>query len=205
MCLANGNRSRDGSRNSNDSHGSRNGGHNSGNGGPYGNGGNSGNGNRSNNRGRHNGGGGGRNRGAPRCQICREEGHYTIDCRERYNHAHQSDNHRSGNMVTYGHRDNNWYLDTGATDHLTSDLDCLTMHERYGGKDQVQVANGAEQPEELQGTKAQEINRMRQLQALAPLIPRQIVPLLLETTAAWAAWPDWWGPANLARANQQYY
>jgi hypothetical protein len=34
-------------------------------------------------------------------------------------------------------------MDTGATDHLTSDLNRLQIHERYGGKDQVQVANGA--------------------------------------------------------------
>ncbi|XP_073363344.1 uncharacterized protein [Aegilops tauschii subsp. strangulata] len=127
--MRHGNGSRDGSRNSNDNHANRNGGHNGGNGGRCGTSGNGG----------HNGG---RNRRPPRCQICRMEGHYAIDCRERYNHAYQSDEHRSGNMVTYGHRDNNWYLDTGATDHLTNVLDRLTMHERYGGKDQVQVANG---------------------------------------------------------------
>ena len=118
-----------GNRNSNGVHGGH-GNRSSGNGGHYGS-----NGNRGNNGGRHNGGGG-RNRRPPRCQICREEGHYATDCRDRYND-------RSGNMATYGHRDNNWYLDTGATDHLTSDLDRLTVHERYGGKDQVQVANGA--------------------------------------------------------------
>jgi len=39
--------------------------------------------------------------------------------------------------------DTNWYTDSGATDHLTSDLDHLTLHERYAGKDHVQVANGA--------------------------------------------------------------
>ena len=30
----------------------------------------------------------------------------------------------------------------GATDHLTSDLERLQVHERYDGKDQVQAANG---------------------------------------------------------------
>jgi hypothetical protein len=33
-------------------------------------------------------------------------------------------------------------MDTGATDHLTSDLDRLHFHDRYTGKDTVQVANG---------------------------------------------------------------
>lgn len=42
-------------------------------------------------------------------------------------------------MEAQGHFDNNWYLDVGATDHLTNDLDHMTTRERYGGKDQVQV------------------------------------------------------------------
>lgn len=37
--------------------------------------------------------------------------------------------------------DPHWYMDTGATDHLTSELDRMTMHERYHGRDHVQVAN----------------------------------------------------------------
>jgi hypothetical protein len=36
-----------------------------------------------------------------------------------------------------------WLFDTEATDHLTNDLERLHVHERYDGKDQVQVANGA--------------------------------------------------------------
>jgi hypothetical protein len=39
--------------------------------------------------------------------------------------------------------DLNWYNDTGAIDHITSDLDCLVALERYNGGDQVQVGNGA--------------------------------------------------------------
>lgn len=39
--------------------------------------------------------------------------------------------------------DPNWYLDTGATDHITSDLDCLAIRERYNGGEQVHVGNGA--------------------------------------------------------------
>jgi histone deacetylase 1/2 len=39
--------------------------------------------------------------------------------------------------------DPNWYNDTGATDHITSDLDRLTLREKYTGGDTVQVGNGA--------------------------------------------------------------
>jgi histone deacetylase 1/2 len=39
--------------------------------------------------------------------------------------------------------DPNWYSDTGATDHITSDLDLLSFHGRYNGNENVQVGNGA--------------------------------------------------------------
>lgn len=39
--------------------------------------------------------------------------------------------------------DANWYVDSGAIDHLTSDLDRLSMKEHYKGTDKIHVANGA--------------------------------------------------------------
>jgi hypothetical protein len=36
-----------------------------------------------------------------------------------------------------------WYMDTGATDHLTSQLDKLASHQPYSGPDQVRTANGS--------------------------------------------------------------
>jgi hypothetical protein len=39
--------------------------------------------------------------------------------------------------------DNAWYTDSRATDHITSELDRLTMHEPYTGTDQIQAANGS--------------------------------------------------------------
>ncbi|KAK1699306.1 hypothetical protein QYE76_016003 [Lolium multiflorum] len=36
-----------------------------------------------------------------------------------------------------------WYMDTGATDHLTSELHKLTTHQPYYGHDKVHTANGA--------------------------------------------------------------
>ena len=44
------------------------------------------------------------------------------------------------------HRPNlsqSWYSDTGATHHVTSDLDNLSIHSPYHGSDSVQVGNGA--------------------------------------------------------------
>jgi histone deacetylase 1/2 len=39
--------------------------------------------------------------------------------------------------------DTNWYSDTGATDHITGELDKLTVRDRYQGQDQVHNANGS--------------------------------------------------------------
>lgn len=38
--------------------------------------------------------------------------------------------------------DPNWYVDTGAMDHITNDLKRLITKEPYGGTNQVQVADG---------------------------------------------------------------
>jgi hypothetical protein len=39
--------------------------------------------------------------------------------------------------------DTDWYTDTSATDHITSDLDCVAVRERYHDNEQVHVGNGS--------------------------------------------------------------
>jgi len=39
--------------------------------------------------------------------------------------------------------DTNWYMDTGATGHITGELDRLTVRDRYNGGDQVHTASGS--------------------------------------------------------------
>ncbi|XP_073353951.1 uncharacterized protein [Aegilops tauschii subsp. strangulata] len=39
--------------------------------------------------------------------------------------------------------DTNWYVDTGATEHITGELKKVTMREKYRGKDQIHTASGA--------------------------------------------------------------
>ena len=103
-----------------------------------------------NNSGRNGGKGGngrnGRNKNRPRCQICSYWGHTAGDCRNRFNPEFViNNNSRSGNSASTNSNNNpaSWVMDSGATDHLTSQLDRLHFHTPYGGKDQVQVANGA--------------------------------------------------------------
>jgi histone deacetylase 1/2 len=38
--------------------------------------------------------------------------------------------------------DTNWYSDTGATDHITDELEKLTMKEKYNGREKIHAANG---------------------------------------------------------------
>jgi hypothetical protein len=38
--------------------------------------------------------------------------------------------------------DNNWYIDSGTTDHITGELDKLTIHDAYTSSDQIHVVNG---------------------------------------------------------------
>lgn len=45
-------------------------------------------------------------------------------------------------MASYG-QDTNWYVDSGSTDHITSELEKITVREKYNGRDQVHTANGA--------------------------------------------------------------
>jgi hypothetical protein len=35
-----------------------------------------------------------------------------------------------------------WYSDTGATDHITGELDKLAVHEKYNGQEQIHTTNG---------------------------------------------------------------
>jgi hypothetical protein len=37
----------------------------------------------------------------------------------------------------------NWYMDTGATDHITGEIEKLTTHDKYHGGDQVQTASSS--------------------------------------------------------------
>jgi histone deacetylase 1/2 len=103
-------------------------------------------------RGVRNGGGGGGNR--PICQICDKPGHKASSCFKRFKQDYLGVDNDGRYMerqvaaaTTPGQTssysvDSGWYMDTGATDHLTNHLDKLTVKENYTGNDQVHAANG---------------------------------------------------------------
>jgi hypothetical protein len=77
------------------------------------------------------------------CQICKIHGHSASDC-----WWHRSDdkydvnyNEKGANLASYG-VDTNCYTDTGAIDHVTSELNKLLIANKYYGQDQVRTAEG---------------------------------------------------------------
>ena len=80
-----------------------------------------------------------------RCQLCKKEGHSVVDCWHRYEEDFVPPEDKSANAVSNGNYgvDSNWYTDTGATDHITGELDKLVIRDRYTGGEQVHTASGS--------------------------------------------------------------
>ncbi|KAK1609583.1 hypothetical protein QYE76_033256 [Lolium multiflorum] len=119
--------------------------HNGGNHGGYHNGGNygRGRGNYNNNgrgRGNYNNNGGNHGGGdrAP-CQLCNVAGHTAMNCWYRFDQDFVPRERTAANVNYNNNGGGGWNIDTGATDHITSELERLHAHERYHGADQDQV------------------------------------------------------------------
>jgi histone deacetylase 1/2 len=101
-----------------------------------------GRGNGSNGRGRGN-----FNSNKPRvkCQLCKKDGHVVTDCWYRFHESFVIPEEKSMNTATHGAFgvDSNWYTDTGATDHVTGELDKMMIRDRYNGGEQIHTANGS--------------------------------------------------------------
>uniref|UniRef100_A0A2N9H017 Retroviral polymerase SH3-like domain-containing protein n=1 Tax=Fagus sylvatica TaxID=28930 RepID=A0A2N9H017_FAGSY len=82
----------------------------------------------------------------PVCQVCNRADHVALHCYHRFDNSYYSE--RSAVMQAYfstqqAPNDPNWYTDTGATHHLTSNLANLNVHSKeYLGSDQIWVGNG---------------------------------------------------------------
>lgn len=79
----------------------------------------------------------------PFCQVCEKEGHAALYCWKRFDCNYTGEKKMVNNVAGTGYNvDTAWYTDTGATDHITGELDKLTMREKYSGQDQVHTARG---------------------------------------------------------------
>jgi hypothetical protein len=79
----------------------------------------------------HGGRSGGHNgdssRGKIPCQVCGKTGHEALRCYKRFDASYISEDKQANAEVTSYNVDTDWYIDTGATDHITLKLDKLTM------------------------------------------------------------------------------
>ena len=66
-----------------------------------------------------------------RCQLCKKPGHEVMDCWHRYDEDYVPDaRHVTAEIMEQGGDGTVWYADSGATDHVTNELDKLSMRER---------------------------------------------------------------------------
>ncbi|XP_021305719.1 uncharacterized protein LOC110431234 [Sorghum bicolor] len=79
----------------------------------------------------------------PLCQVCFKSGHTTDRCWHRYNENYVPDPKLVAAAMNSYTIDNNWYTDTGATDHITGELEKLSFRNKYNGGDQIHTASGA--------------------------------------------------------------
>jgi hypothetical protein len=77
------------------------------------------------------------NNNRPQCQLCGKIDHVVLKCWKRFNHSFTGEEKYVNVAANSYSIDTSWYLDTGATDHITSNLDKLSMKGKYTGGDQV--------------------------------------------------------------------
>ncbi|KAL5713883.1 Beta-galactosidase 8 [Ranunculus cassubicifolius] len=85
------------------------------------------------------------------CQICGRFNHSAIDCYERMNYSYQGRIPPQKLQAMVADRKTaphsaQWYIDSGATNHITSDMNNLHMSENYYGPDKISVGDGQQLP-----------------------------------------------------------
>jgi hypothetical protein len=78
--------------------------------------------------------------------VCGKNGHTALRCYKRFDANYNGDDKHANVATTRYNIDTDWYTDTGTTDHITSELDKLTVREKYGGVNQVHITSGSGMP-----------------------------------------------------------
>jgi hypothetical protein len=75
------------------------------------------------------------------CQVCFKKNHTTAKCWHIFDENFISDQCLAAAAATSYGIDINWYADTNATNHVTGELDKLTVKNRYTGEDQIHTVS----------------------------------------------------------------
>ncbi|GKV51222.1 hypothetical protein SLEP1_g57891 [Rubroshorea leprosula] len=76
----------------------------------------------------------------PTCQLCNQAGHFARSCPyHRIQNLNPQANYASSATAA-----DDWLLDSGATNHVTTDLANLALHSEYHGLDELQIGDGTE-------------------------------------------------------------
>ncbi|KAI0498995.1 hypothetical protein KFK09_019895 [Dendrobium nobile] len=92
------------------------------------------------------------NPNAPQCQICGKRGHLAHNCWHRLNITVSppettASNNSARAMVAANDTENpDWYLDSGASTHLTNSVDNLSQAQSYTGTDAITIGDGRSLP-----------------------------------------------------------
>jgi hypothetical protein len=78
----------------------------------------------------------------PICQVCNKVGHTADRCWYRYDENYVLDPRHAVVATNSYMVDTNWYTDMGATDHITGELEKLSLQEMYHSGEQIQATNG---------------------------------------------------------------
>ena len=75
--------------------------------------------------------------------MCYKKGHLAVDCWHRYDENFIPDERLVAAASAAYIVNTNWYTDTSATDHVTSDLETLSFRKKYKGGDHIHTTSGA--------------------------------------------------------------
>jgi hypothetical protein len=78
----------------------------------------------------------------PPCQICGKSNHSAFKCFKRFDPTYMGEEKNANAAISYG-VDSNWYADSGATDHVTGELDKLAVKDAYNGNEQIYNTSGS--------------------------------------------------------------
>ncbi|KAG9453782.1 hypothetical protein H6P81_006686 [Aristolochia fimbriata] len=89
----------------------------------------------------------------PLCQTCNKRGHTVIQCHNRFNLSYQPPAPPEAHSAQLENSsDSAWYIDSGASHHISSDASLLTDSGPYNRQDQVMLGNESGLPISAIGT-----------------------------------------------------